>query len=99
MTTHMPHRFEKSAPRFDPTNPRSLRRYFADLDDLFIQHNVSDDQQKKRHATKYLDIEAEDFWRVIPEYKPPASFETFRARFSSTTQEPTTSTGFPTWRN
>jgi hypothetical protein len=29
-------------------------------------------------VTKYLNIEAEDFWRVIPEYKPPASFETFR---------------------
>jgi hypothetical protein len=78
MTTYMPTRNQKSAPRFNPKNPRSLRRYFADLAHLFVQHNVSDDQQKKRHATTYVDIDTEDFWRVIPEYKPPASFETFR---------------------
>jgi hypothetical protein len=78
MMTYMLTRNQKSAPRFNPKNPRSLRRYFTDLAHLFVQHNVSDDQQKKRHATAYLDIDTEDFWRVIPEYKPPASFETFR---------------------
>jgi hypothetical protein len=77
MTTYMPTRNQKSTPRFDPKNPRSLRRYFTDLAHLFVQHNVSDDQQKKRHATTYLDIDTEDFWGVIPEYKLLASFETF----------------------
>jgi hypothetical protein len=78
MPTHMPHRFEKSAPQFDPTNPRSLLRYFADLDYLFTQHQVSDDQQRKRHACTYLDIDSEDLWRLVPEYKPPATFATFK---------------------
>jgi hypothetical protein len=58
----MPLRRDHSAPYFDPRQPRELRSYFADLADHFAQSEIDDDQEKKRYACRYVDIDTEELW-------------------------------------
>src|SRR6202790_3626460 len=40
--TLMPSRGDRSAPKFDPKQPRELRRYFSDLDTHFARAGITD---------------------------------------------------------
>jgi hypothetical protein len=46
----MPARGDRSAPQFDPKQPRELRRYFADLDFHIGRAAAMTDEEKKKHA-------------------------------------------------
>jgi hypothetical protein len=59
----MPTRRERTAPSFDDNRPEELDRYFADLDLLFLRHQVSDDSEKKRAAVNYPAIAVERLWK------------------------------------
>jgi hypothetical protein len=65
-TIPMPARGDRSAPRFDPKQPRELRRYFADLDFVFQRANVTTDQSKKQHACRYADVDTSELWEALP---------------------------------
>jgi 5'-deoxynucleotidase YfbR-like HD superfamily hydrolase len=62
----MPFRQEKSAPNFDPTQPRSLLRYFEDLEQLFERCSIQDFAEKKRWTLRYVPIEVADLWEYLP---------------------------------
>ena len=64
----MPARGDRSAPRFDPQQPRELRRYFADLDFVLSRAGVLDIAEKKKHACRYVDVDTADLWESIGEY-------------------------------
>ena len=64
----MPARGDRSAPTFDPTKPRELRRYFEDLEFLFTAANVTDNGEKKRHTVRYVAVELADIWETLSEY-------------------------------
>ena len=55
----MPFRRERTAPAFDPAHPCEIERYFDDLEFLFLKHQVSDDQEKKRAAVNYPSVAVE----------------------------------------
>ena len=67
-TVGMPARGDRSAPQFDPKQPRELRRYFADLDFHFARTGTVDDEQKKKHACRYVDIDTSELWEAIPQF-------------------------------
>ena len=46
----MPSRSDRSAPKFDPKQPRELHQYFDDLDFAFGRAAVTTDDTKKQHA-------------------------------------------------
>src|SRR5258705_5088759 len=74
----MPARFDRLAPRFDPNRPRELRRYFADLAEYLTQANVEEEQEKKRYACRYIEIDTEELWTSLLEYSDRAkSFSDF----------------------
>ncbi|KAJ7915046.1 hypothetical protein B0H13DRAFT_1547074, partial [Mycena leptocephala] len=76
----MPARNDRTAPAFDSQKPRELRRYFSDLEFLFSRSRITDDLQKKYHATRFLSIDDQDLWESIPEFHDPAaSFSQFIA--------------------
>src|SRR5882762_11602788 len=58
----MPLRGDRSAPHFDPSQPCELCRYFADLAVHFARSEIDDDQEKKRYACRYVDIDTEELW-------------------------------------
>lgn len=64
----MPARGDRSAPRFDPHQPRELRRYFDDLAFAFTRANITDDTEKKTHACRYASVDTADLWESISEY-------------------------------
>ncbi|TFK46465.1 hypothetical protein OE88DRAFT_1739356 [Heliocybe sulcata] len=68
--TSLPSRRDKSAPVFDPENPRSLLRYLEDLEDLFKSHTtlIQNKADKKRAAVKYVPMHEEEMWKGLPEY-------------------------------
>jgi hypothetical protein len=75
----MPGRGQSTAPKFEGNNPRELCRYFEELDYLFTVSSITDDGDKKKFAVRYVDIDTEDSWRLLPEYTNAATdYATFR---------------------
>src|SRR5277367_5901529 len=77
-TSTMPARGHSTAPKFNPTQPRELRRYFNELEMLFLGCNITDSDLMKKHACRYVDIDTSELWESIPEYATNISFNAFR---------------------
>ncbi|KAI0349655.1 hypothetical protein OH77DRAFT_1367483, partial [Trametes cingulata] len=69
-----------AAPSFNPAVPRSIGRFFKDLEYVFSRAKVCDDATRKRAACRYVPLEVEELWNTLPEASPqsPASFVEFR---------------------
>jgi len=74
---HMPARGDRSAPQFDPQQPRELRRYFADLDFAFGCAAITERAEKKKHACRYVDVDTADLWESISEFAGAATYDEF----------------------
>jgi hypothetical protein len=69
MTLHfMPVRGERSAPIFDPTQPSTLRQYFAQLETHFARCTITSELEKKEFATSFLSWKIAEQWEALPEY-------------------------------
>ena len=77
MTTTMPARGHRTAPSFTPNQPHELCRYFAELNRLFTECNITDATEKKQQACRYLDIDSAELWESLTEYTPAHSFDEF----------------------
>jgi hypothetical protein len=64
----MPARGHSTAPKFEGNNARELRRYFDEIEHLFTQCAVTDNDPKKKFLIRYVDIDTEDSWRQIAEF-------------------------------
>jgi hypothetical protein len=73
----MPPRGHSTAPRFDPSKPRELRRYFDELDLLFGSCQIADNPEKKKFACHYVDIDTSDLWKSIPQHAAASTFQEF----------------------
>jgi len=60
----LPTRRERSAPSLDGNQPEDLERYFSDLQMLLLRHSVSDENQCKKAALRYLTIQTERLWKT-----------------------------------
>ncbi|KAJ7895410.1 hypothetical protein B0H13DRAFT_1885620 [Mycena leptocephala] len=79
-TPSMPSRGDRNAPTFDSAKPRELPRYFSDLEYHFTRCNVTDDAQKKPHATRFLTVCDQDAWESLTEFTTPTtSYADFKA--------------------
>ncbi|KAJ3555802.1 hypothetical protein NP233_g12120 [Leucocoprinus birnbaumii] len=63
-TRHMPARYERSAPKFDG-QPRSLRRFFEDIDHLARECGLSQ-RETIQHTLRYLETNDYDIWASQP---------------------------------
>jgi len=76
----LPARGERAAPTFDNTKPREIPRFFEDLEFLFKRAKVTDEAEKKKQLTRYVDFELEQIWKTFPEFENPLkSYEDFKA--------------------
>ena len=68
----MPVRGDRTCPVFNEADPRSLSRYFADLEALFRKHSVPDDAaaqaDRKNFAVRYLSWAIEASWSSLDEF-------------------------------
>ncbi|OSX55906.1 hypothetical protein POSPLADRAFT_1063300 [Postia placenta MAD-698-R-SB12] len=67
-TPLMPPRGHSTAPSFDPSEVRSLRRYFQDLEVLFTRCQITDEAAKKQWAVRYPSIDVADLWETIESF-------------------------------
>ncbi|KAH9892588.1 hypothetical protein C8Q73DRAFT_836935 [Cubamyces lactineus] len=76
----MPLPRSNSAPRFDASQPKSVGRFFEDLELAFERAGITDDALRKRLTFHYIPIEVEDLWRLLPEASTTseASFDDFK---------------------
>nr|VWP00813.1 Uncharacterized protein [Ganoderma boninense] len=80
----MPVRGDRTCPKFDEADPRSLNRYFTDLDALFAKHAVpnatADDwRDRKELAVRYLPDYVEQAWMYLETYtEVTKTFEQFK---------------------
>jgi hypothetical protein len=59
----------RDAPRFRSTRPEELRRFIRLMEDLWTDHGVTDDQEKKMMIGKYADHDCEEEWRAFENFK------------------------------
>jgi hypothetical protein len=71
----MPMRNERSAPRFDPTKPRELVRYFKDLEDHFQRCAVIDLANQKWWALHYVSVEIADLWESLTDWTAATTWD------------------------
>jgi hypothetical protein len=64
----MPARGDRTAPNFDPKQPRELRRYFSELEFHFTRSSVTAAEEKKKHACRFVDVDTSELWESLPEY-------------------------------
>jgi len=75
----MPARGDRNAPQFDSHKPHELRRYFSDLEFLFGRSAVTDNTEKKGHATRFLSVEDQEVWETIESFSDTAkSYDDFK---------------------
>ena len=76
----MPTRGHPTAPKFDPEQPRELRRYFEELEHLFTTCNITTFDEQKRQTTQYLDVQTAELWELLPEYnsQDPNTYELWK---------------------
>jgi len=67
------------APHFDKEKPIELLRFIEQMEDLFKEYAVSEDQAKKRYLGKYTDQKTEFEWRAFDTYDSSSSYEEFKA--------------------
>jgi hypothetical protein len=79
-TIPMPARGVRNAPWFDSKKPHELRRYFSDLEFLFGCSAVTDDTEKKKHATRFLSVEDQEIWEALASFTNAAkTYDEFKA--------------------
>lgn len=66
-TRDMPARGHSTAPTFDPENPRTLRRFFQELELLFARTGTDEDEERKTWVIRYLPIDVADLAESLPE--------------------------------
>ncbi|KAI0329428.1 hypothetical protein GY45DRAFT_1279899 [Cubamyces sp. BRFM 1775] len=80
LLTMMPLPRNNSAPWFNASKPKSIGRFFDDLELAFERAGITDDALRKQLTFHYVPIEVEDLWRVLPEASvaSQASFDEFK---------------------
>ncbi|KAI0042950.1 hypothetical protein FA95DRAFT_1609772 [Auriscalpium vulgare] len=73
----MPTRGDRHAPTFDGSRPRELPRYFAELKHLLTQAGITNDEEMKAHAVRYLNVLTADQWVIRPEFEKGKKFANF----------------------
>ena len=74
----MPLPGSRGAPNFDKEKPIELLRFIEQMEDLFKEYGIDEDQDKKRYLGKYMDQKTEFEWRAFETYDSSSSYEEFK---------------------
>ncbi|KAG5728601.1 hypothetical protein E4T56_gene1987 [Termitomyces sp. T112] len=59
---------DTTAPKWDESHPRELPQYFKELEYLFADCSIADDNQKKEYALQYVSYNTVETWLGLPEF-------------------------------
>ncbi|CCM07238.1 uncharacterized protein FIBRA_09583 [Fibroporia radiculosa] len=75
----MPSNGHATAPTFNPEQPRTLKRFFRNLEELFDKCEVTTESAKKAKVVYYPPIDTADLWETLPAYvNPLATYNDFK---------------------
>jgi hypothetical protein len=69
----------RDAPKFSSKKPQELRRFVRQIEDLWREASVEDDELKKCSIGKYADQESEEEWAAFDTYEKGHTWEEFKA--------------------
>ncbi|KAK0229592.1 hypothetical protein EDD85DRAFT_794077 [Armillaria nabsnona] len=67
-TQKMPRPTSRDAPKFDSEEPENLRCFLGQMEDLFSDYSITDDDEKKKKLVRYTDVHTEEEWQAMEEY-------------------------------
>ncbi|PBK58913.1 hypothetical protein ARMSODRAFT_899945 [Armillaria solidipes] len=67
-TQKMPRPMSRDAPKFNSDEPENLRRFLGQMEDLFSDYSITDDDEKKKKLVRYTDARTEEEWQALEEY-------------------------------
>ncbi|OJT06656.1 hypothetical protein TRAPUB_2488, partial [Trametes pubescens] len=73
----LPLRGASGAPTFDPEQPQTLLDYFEDLEYIFEEAAIYEDEKCKAHAVRYAPTTEKSLWRSFASFKTGA-YEPFK---------------------
>ena len=68
----------RDAPRFSASRPEELRRFLRQMEDLWADAGIDDDDKKKASLGKYADYESEEEWAAFTTYGTGYSWDDFK---------------------
>lgn len=68
----------RDAPKFSSKRPAELRRFLRQMEDLWNEAGVEDDEGKKTSVGKYADQESEEEWKSLETYEPGNTWEEYK---------------------
>ena len=74
----MPLPGSRGAPFFDKTKPIELLRFIDQMEDLFDEYGINDNQEKKKKLGKYTDQQTEFEWKAFNEFEEGKTFADFK---------------------
>ncbi|EDQ98515.1 uncharacterized protein LACBIDRAFT_335892 [Laccaria bicolor S238N-H82] len=74
----MPLPGSRGAPNFDKEKPIELLRFIDQMEDLFTEHGIDDDQEKKKQLGRYTDQMTEFEWRAFDMFAPEIEYKEFK---------------------
>ena len=74
----MPLPGSRGAPFFDKSKPIELLRFIDQMEDLFEEYGIRDDQEKKKKLGKYADQQTEFEWKAFNEFDDTSTFVEFK---------------------
>ncbi|THH09349.1 hypothetical protein EW146_g8707 [Bondarzewia mesenterica] len=80
MAPSMPTCGDRTTLTFDTKQPHELHRYFTDLEFYFTCSEVTNDEEKKTHACRFLDVDTCELWQLLAKYTDTAkTYEDFKS--------------------
>jgi hypothetical protein len=68
-----------TGPHHSSTRPSPESRFFDDLEYILNRAQITSENEMKRHATRYVDIDTSDLWETLPEFTDHTkTFEEFK---------------------
>ncbi|KAK0185573.1 hypothetical protein F5146DRAFT_1144083 [Armillaria mellea] len=77
----MPRLTSRDMPKFDSEEPENLCHFLGQMEDLFLDYSITDDDKKKRKLVRYTDAYTEEEWQALEEYEA-GSFNEFKEAIS-----------------
>jgi hypothetical protein len=68
----------RDAPKFSAKRPQELRRFVRQMEDLWKDAGITDDEEMKESLGKYADQESEEEWKALETYERGTTWKEFR---------------------
>ncbi|KAK0432083.1 hypothetical protein EV421DRAFT_1911280 [Armillaria borealis] len=64
----MPRPTSRDAPKFDSDEPENLHCFLGQMEDLFSDYSITDNDEKKKTLVRYTDACTKEEWQALDEY-------------------------------